>query len=69
LIREIQSTLPKLFGFEGVGIMFRDIKTGNMFTISGKLDEEEAKAEDIYFDKKRKNLPTTKAEDLMEFER
>lgn len=32
-----------MFGFEGVGIMFRDTKNGNMFTIQGKLDEEEIK--------------------------
>jgi hypothetical protein len=40
-----------------------------MFTISAKLDEEEMKQEEEYFTKKRAKLPTTKTEEIAEFER
>ena len=40
-----------------------------MFTINGTLDDEEAKAEDLYYEKKRNKQPTTKEEEYQEFER
>lgn len=60
LLRQVQSLLPEFFGFEGVGIMFRDMKTGNMFTISAKLDEQELAAEEEYYERKRNKQVTTK---------
>lgn len=49
--------------------MFRDVHTGSMFTINAKLDEEELKAEEEFFAKKREGKPTTKQEEILEFER
>ena len=32
-IVNIRKVLPDFFGFEGVGLLFRDEKTGNLFVI------------------------------------
>jgi len=49
--------------------MFRDMHTGNMFTISAKLDEEELKQEEEFYAKKRAKKPPSKQDELLEFER
>lgn len=43
LIWRIKKIMPKFLGFEGLGILFRDIKTDNLFTISDNFDENELK--------------------------
>lgn len=36
-------SLPKFFGFEGLGIMFRDVKSDEYFTIEENQAQEEGK--------------------------
>ena len=40
-IYEVRKILPQYFGFEGVGILFRDIKTNNLFSIDNREDEDD----------------------------
>lgn len=40
LVKSIKEKLPDFFGFEGAGIMFRDIKNDFMFTIN-ELSKDE----------------------------
>lgn len=44
----MKENLPKFFGFEGIGILLRDLKTNEYFTLSENLidiDENEVGAE------------------------
>ena len=69
LITTIQKYTPQYFGFDAVGIMFRDIKNGLMFTISAKLNEKEQEEADEYYEKVRSGQPITNEDRVAEFER
>lgn len=44
--------LPEYFGFEGIGILFRDVKTNHLFTIGGAEDQDDKHILDIKEKKK-----------------
>ena len=61
--------MPKYFGFEGVGILFRDIKTNHLFSIDAREDEDDAT---ILREKERKeaaNEELTEEEKILDAER
>ena len=68
-IVEIKKSLPKYFGFEGLGIMFRDVKTGSMFTIEQNFDDTEVKQMNDFIAKKRAGIPVSDEERILDFER
>jgi len=61
--------LPAYFQFEGLGILFKDIKTESLFTINQTFDEDELAFMSKIEIKKTKHIDLTKDERLADFER
>lgn len=56
--------LPQYFDFEGLGILFRDVKTNNLFSIEQTYNEVEIAELKKLDEKKKKGIILTKEEKL-----
>ena len=68
-ILQAKKILPKYFGFDGVGILFKDSKTNSLFTLEQTFDEDELAYMKKIDLKKEKNIDLTKEERQRDFER
>lgn len=56
-------------GFEGIGILFRDTKTDNLFTISDTFDESDLKMIKLFEEKLKRGEFLSEEERLLDVER
>jgi len=40
-LRKIKECIPQFFGFDGIGVLFRDTKTNQLFAIEDSQDDED----------------------------
>ena len=69
LIFKIKRILPEFMGFEGLGILFRDTKTDNLFTISDTFDESDLRMIKIFEEKLKNGGVLSEEERLLDVER
>lgn len=69
LIFKIKRILPEFMGFEGIGILFRDTKTDNLFTISDTFDESDLKMIKLFEEKLKRGEFLSEEERLLDVER
>jgi hypothetical protein len=69
LIKSFHKVLPAFLGFEGLGILFRDIKTDALFAISDQYDESDLKNMKSFDEKIKKGEKLTENEKLLDIER
>ena len=65
----MRKILPKFFNFEGIGILFRDIKDNNLFSIDNSIDEDDVHIMKVLEDKEKNNEELTEEEKIMLAER
>jgi hypothetical protein len=56
-------------GFDGIGILFRDTKTDNLFTISDTFDEADLRVIKEYEEKLKRGELLSEEEKIIDFER
>lgn len=61
--------LTKYFDFEGIGILFRDVRTNDLFSIEQTFNEVEYAYLKEFEDKKRRGIKLTIEERQNDFER
>ena len=62
--------MPKYFGFEGVAILLKDIKTNELFTLEyDDLNPNEIKLDVYVKEQRKKSIPLTTEERIRDFER
>lgn len=62
--------MPKYFGFEGVAILLKDIKTNELFTLEhDDLNPNEIKLDVYVKEQRKKGIPLTTEERIRDFER
>ena len=69
LIFKIKKILPEFMGFDGIGILFRDTKTDNLFTISDTIDEADLRMIKEHEEKLKRGELLSEDDKLVDFER
>lgn len=69
LIFKIKKILPEFMGFDGIGILFRDTKTDNLFTISDTFDESDLRLIKEHEEKLLRGDLLSEDDKIVDFER